>query len=372
MKILQVCPYDLSRPGGVQRHVLDLATAASEAGHSMTVLAPPAQAPIAATAFEILHIGRSRNWKLHGTGFEATLATSAELDALEERHRKAPFDVLHAHTLWTPFMAWQVFRRLAGQVGRRVATFHDTPPPTFSGAIMRRAFRLLSRRLSQQLDAMIAVSASPEGHLRRRAGCALYRLPPCVDLAPYLALPTPAMERAAVVLFIGRLEPRKGILTLIEALAALRRERAQVRLVVCGDGPQRDEAQARVDALNLRDAVQFLGALDERGKRRLYREADVFCAPAAYGESYGLVLAEAMAAGLPVVAAGNAGYRSVLVGEGACGLVRPNDPEELAQRLSQFLADSSLRQRLSHWGRSEALRSDVRTRLPEFLQVYAG
>ena len=77
MNILQVCPYDLSRPGGVQRHVLDLAAAVTQAGHSMTVVAPPAQAPLAnAPSFEILHIGRSRQWKLHGTGFEATLASA--------------------------------------------------------------------------------------------------------------------------------------------------------------------------------------------------------------------------------------------------------------------------------------------------------
>ena len=251
-------------------------------------------------------------------------------------------------------MAWQVFRRLATRTGRRVATFHDTPPPTLSGNVMRRIFRGLSGQLSQRLDAMIAVSASPESHLRRRAGCALYRLPPCVDLAPYLALPLPFIERAQVILFVGRLEPRKGVLTLIQALPALRRDHPQARLVVCGDGPQRPAATDLVRALELADAVDFAGALDEQAKRALYRQADVFCAPSAYGESYGLVLAEAMAAGLPVVAAANPGYRSVLVGEGARGLVTPGDPHLLAQRLSLFFSDEALRLRLSRWGRDAA------------------
>jgi phosphatidylinositol alpha-mannosyltransferase len=375
VRILQVCPYDLSRPGGVQRHVLDLARALASAGHDVTTVAPKPKAQVLLDAeggsIESIALGRSRNWNLHGTAFEVTLADTGELRALERRHRVTPFDVLHVHTLWTPFMAWQVFRRLASRIQRRVATFHDTPPATFSGALTRQAFKALSRLLSYRLDAIIAVSAGPERHLRPRPGCELHRLPPCVDLAPYLALPRLNRKARATLLFIGRLEPRKGVLDLIEAFIRLHPRIEGLRLVICGDGPQRDAARAKVKAAGLEGHVYFCGSLDELGKRQLYLEADLLCAPSLYGESYGLVLAEGMAAGLPVVAAANDGYRGVLLDEGAVGLTCPGDIDDLAARLERFLSDEPLRERLSSWGRRQALVSDVATRLPDFLAVYS-
>ena len=98
-------------------------------------------------------------------------------------------------------------------------------------------------------------------------------------------------------------------------------------------------------------------------------DADVFCAPSPFGESYGLVLAEAMAVGLPVVAAANLGYRTVLCGIGAAGLTEPGDVQSLATTLSLMLENLPLRERLASWGRVEAQRSDVRQRLDEFVAI---
>jgi phosphatidylinositol alpha-mannosyltransferase len=376
VRILEVCPYDIRRPGGVQRHILDLSKALAGAGHEVVLLAPGREDQPAwqeTDGYRILSAGCFNIWRLHGTAFEVTWANGGDLDALLGLHEARPFDVVHFHTLWTPFLPWQVFRRLAPRVPRRIATFHDTPPPTLSGRLTRTVFRVLSRLLSRKLDAAIAVSDSPAGHLRLAPACQFHRLPPCIDLAPLLAMPRPNRRgQPPTVLFIGRLEPRKGVLLLIKAFAQVRKNHSAARLLVCGNGEQAEAARALATRLGVAEAVTFTGALDEAGKNRLYAEADVFCAPSPYGESYGLVLAEAMAAGLPVVAAANSGYRTVLTGPGEAGLVEPGSATALAAGLDALLRSPDRRDALSRWGREEARRSDVTARLEDFLAVLRG
>jgi phosphatidylinositol alpha-mannosyltransferase len=376
VRILEVCPYDIRRPGGVQRHILDLCRALASAGHEVVLLAPgqgDGPAWEEADGYRILFAGRFRLWRLHGTAFEVTWADSRDLETVLHLHDERPFDVAHFHTIWTPFLPWQVFRRLAPRVPRRIATFHDTPPPTLSGRLTRQVFRLLSRIVSRRLDAAIAVSDSPAGHLRLAPGCAFHRLPPCIDLAPLLAMPRPEHDgQPPTVLFIGRLEPRKGVLLLIEAFARVRQNHPAARLLVCGDGEQAGEARELAARLGIAESVTFTGALDEAARNRLYGEADVFCAPSPYGESYGLVLAEAMAAGLPVVAAANSGYRTVLTGPGQAGLVEPGSPAALAAGLVALLNSPDQRDTLSRWGREAARQSDVTARLEDFLAVLRG
>jgi phosphatidylinositol alpha-mannosyltransferase len=368
--VLEVSPYDLARPGGVQRHIVDLSNALQRAGHEVTVIAPEgADVPELDRGVELLRIGRAREWGMHGTRFEVTWGSRAALDRFESIARERRFDVAHFHTIWTPFVPWQIHRRTRALVARHVATFHDTPPPGFSGALTRAAFRVMSRKLSRSLDAMIAVSSAPARHLRVAGDTRLVLLPPCIDLAPYASVASAARgQEPRTVLFVGRLEPRKGVLLLVEAFARVKQR--DVRLVVCGDGEQRSDAEALAARLGVSDAVTFTGALSDEARLALYARAHVFCAPSPFGESYGLVIAEAMAAGVPVVAAANPGYRTVLSGDGAAGLVKPGDVAALANRISQVLASDELSARLSRWGRECAWRSDVNARLREFLALY--
>jgi phosphatidylinositol alpha-mannosyltransferase len=199
-------------------------------------------------------------------------------------------------------------------------------------------------------------------------------LPPCIDLSAERAIdagprPTPG---AARVLFVGRLEPRKGVAVLIRAFSRLAASRPDARLTVCGDGAERPALQALARELGVAGRIEFSGALQEEAKRALYARHEVFCAPSPYGESFGLVIAEAMAAGLPVVAAANAGYRTLLTGAGAEGLVPPWDAASLAARLERMLGDAEARGRLATWGRRAALRADVNERLADFLELYAA
>ena len=372
MRILEVCPYDLDRPGGVQRHVLDLGAALAEAGHSVVILAPgdplkPRQGPAGLQTF---CIGGARVYRWHGTAFEVTRASKDELALLLSVHNDMPFDVVHFHTLWTPWLPWQVFRLLANKRIRYVATFHDTPPSNWSGKLASGVFRVLSRCLSSFLDAAIAVSEAPAKHLWLASRCSLRILPPCMDLRALSGLlPLPRQDPSPRILFIGRLEPRKGVLLLIEAFALLRQRHPSAQLIVCGEGEQAKQALALAQSLALSDSICFTGGVDAAKRNRLLSEVDVLCAPSPFGESYGLVLVEAMAVGLPVVAAANLGYRTVLCGAGAAGLAEPGDVQSLSATLCLVLENLPLKADLAQWGRIQAQRSDVRQRLGEFVEV---
>lgn len=381
MNIVEVCPYDLARPGGVQRHVIDLAHALAAAGHRVTVLSPGggAAGPASVTLpgggeARFVSLGRFRVVRVLGTAFELSLASRAEVDAALA---DAQPEVVHFHTLWTPALNTRVWRALDAWPGvARVATFHDTPPEGWQGDVMRAAFRVLSARLSRRLQAAIAVSASPLRHLRLAPGCEPLVLPACIDLAPYAALdraadPTPPDADDPYVLFIGRLEPRKGLPWLLDAWARVAPRHPRVQLRVCGDGPQAAQVREQAQRLGLADRVRFEGAVDESTKRRLLAGCTLFCAPSLFGESYGLVLTEAMACGRPVIAAANSGYREVLAGAGAAGLVAPGDVAALAARLDEWLADPARRAAQSAWGRSAWRAADVGAQRPVFEALFA-
>src|SRR3990172_9579800 len=138
MKILEVCPYDFARPGGVQLHIRDLSRALAALGHEVTVLAPgPAPATQAREPFRTVYAGNSRAVSFNQTRFELSLARGKERKRLESLLSEGGFDVIHYHTIWTPLLPFQVFKRSRAA---NVATFHDMPPDTFMGRATRRLF----------------------------------------------------------------------------------------------------------------------------------------------------------------------------------------------------------------------------------------
>jgi phosphatidylinositol alpha-mannosyltransferase len=369
MRIVQVCPYDPDRHGGVQRnmHALDRALAAR--GHATLIIAPGASRDGEA----IWRLGAMRNVAFAGTRFEVTWAGEKDLaTTLAALERWQP-DVVHFHTPWDPLMPWQLFRRLGVA---RVATFHDTPPPGVTGSVLRNLFKLLSRYLLGRLDGAIAVSAAPLAHLRPgSAGVMPVVLPPVTDLTPFFAIEKTATERP-VILFFGRLEPRKGVKVLLDAITliasgavALPAGQPQPRFVVAGDGDLRGDVLAVRDGLG-NGWIEFIASPSPAEQLRLMKEATLAVSPALYGESFGIVLAEALASGTPVIGAANAGYRTMLTGPGASLLVPPGDGAALAHRIASLLADADERAALAAWGRDHARQFDVSARIGDFEDVY--
>jgi phosphatidylinositol alpha-mannosyltransferase len=368
MKVAIVCPYDIHRPGGVQTHIRDCARTLRELGHEAKIIAP-GPAPADWTGDDIIHIGAMRPIDFNETRFEVTIVRGDEKRRLEAMLAAERFDILHFHTMWTPIMPFQVFRR---STSANVATFHDTPPPTLSGNLTRQLFRLISYFLLPRLDGIIAVSEAPAHHLVGREKYGLRLLPPCTDLSGYLEPHEPIDEYRdgkLNILYLSRLERRKGIYRLLDAYGALCREGRRLRLLVVGDGEEAASVRDHVAAEALPEVV-LLGRASEAEKLRLLATADIFCAPALHGESFGIVLVEAMASGKPVVAAANPGYRSVLTGEAARFLARPGDVGDLADKLRLLIDDGELRSRMGEWGRREAGRYDCRAVVPEIVAIY--
>lgn len=372
MRIVQVCPYDPDRHGGVQRNMHALASALSARGHQTLIVAPGTPNPLQEGVWRL---GAMRSVRFAGTRFEVTWANAHELESSVQLLRAWQPDVVHFHTPWDPLMPWQLFRRLDMA---RVATFHDTPPPGLTGALLRNLFKGLSRYLLSRLDGAIVVSAAPMAHLRPgSSGVRPVVLPPVTDLSPFFDTRKVATERPTI-LFLGRLEPRKGVQVLLEAASLLASGAVKLpaglpppRFVVAGDGDQRGAVLAAQETLG-GGWIDFVPAPSQEEQLRLLAEATLAVSPALYGESFGIVLAEALASGTPVIGADNAGYRTVLTGTGASLLVPAGDGAALAQRIADLLAAPQERDVLAQWGRAHARQFDVGERVGDFEDFYAA
>ena len=372
MRIVQVCPYDPDRHGGVQRNMHALDAALASRGHQTLIVAPGAPDD---PRDGVWRLGAMRSVRFAGTRFEVTWANAHELESSLHLLRAWQPDVVHFHTPWDPLMPWQLFRQLDMA---RVATFHDTPPPGLTGMMLRNLFKGLSRYLLSRLDGAIAVSAAPLAHLRPgSSGVTPVVLPPVTDLSVFFNIEKAATERPAI-LFLGRLEPRKGVQVLLEAAGlmasgavALPEGLPPPRFVVAGDGDQRGAVLAAQERLG-GGWIDFVPAPSQEEQLRLLGEATLAVSPALYGESFGIVLTEALASGTPVIGADNAGYRTVLTGEGASLLVPAGDGAALAQRIADLLAAPQERAMLAQWGRMHARQFDVAERIADFEDFYAS
>ncbi len=368
-----MCPYDLDRPGGVQAHVRDTAAALAELGHQVTIISPRTRpdrpARSRAGGVRTLSLGRAHRVRLSGTRFEVSAALGWQHRRLTALMRRAGFDVVHYHSLWTPLLPFQAF---ALSPSPSVVTFHDTPPDSVGGAISRALLKAASRLLLPRIDGVIAVSEAPRAHLNAAPGQKVWIAPPCTDLlrfAPDAKPAEPGADEPVTILFVGRLEPRKGVGLLLESYRRLREDGLSTRLVIAGCGAEEPALRAFVQRHGLAD-VSFLGRFDEAESPALYASCDIFCAPSPYGESFGIVIAEAMASGKPVAAAANRGYRTLLTGEAAELLAPPGDAEALYRRLKRLVLDPALRARLGAWGLTHARRYDCRAVAPAIVDIY--
>ncbi len=316
----------------------------------------------------IVKLGSSLTVNLSKTRFETTVALGYQRRRLRATLRRGGFDVVHYHSIWTPLLPMQVMRC---SDSASVVTFHETPPDTFGGALSAALMAAASRLLLARIDGAIAVSEAPRRHLRPKPGQNVWIAPPCTDLGRFRPA-ADAGERAdatVTILCVGRLEPRKGVILLLESFRRLRADGLDVRLVIAGVGSEEARLRRFAERHGLAE-VEFTGRFDDEAAPRLYARADIVCAPAPYGESFGIVLCEAMASGKPVVAAANHGYRTVLGADAPELLAPPGDVEGLYRRLRALVLDGDLRARYSAWGAAEALRYDSREVSAQIEDVY--
>ena len=366
MRVLEVCPYDMARPGGVQNHIRDLAGWLRSQGHAVRIVAPhPLKAGAAAEG--IFHLGRARLIKVHGTVTEIAFTARRELASLEEELRSFRPDILHLHTPWTPFLPFQVWRRANLPT---VATFHATLPE--GNGLLSRALRAAGGYFLRRVEAAVVPSASALASLAGLPGKAPLVLPPAIDLSGWSAAGREAAEDgsgAFKLVFLGRLEQRKGVDVLLRAWKRLAGALPEASLLIAGSGPLEPLVLDAVREGGGR--VSHLPQPSDEAARRLVAEADLLIAPSLYGESFGIVLIEAMAAGTVPVAAANEGYRTVMTGAGSALLVPPGDAGALAETVGHLARDRAALYRLRRWGEAHAAGFDVAAVGPQFLALFS-
>lgn len=373
MRIALVSPYDLGVPGGVQSHVRALATALSLAGDEVLVVGPgrddgaardagrmravvasaaPAAAAAAATpSVHEVRVGRSLAVAFNGSrapvlidprGIARARAAIAEVDA----------EIVHVHEPLVPLLG----PGIALADGRPLVT---TNHAWSDRARLYRAVRPLGRRVLSRAAAALVVSEAARTYHAAALGLPRERftvVPNGVDVARFAgAEPAPRERGRRRVLFVGRLEPRKGVRVLARAFAELAAERPDLELVVVGTGPD----APRVRDLAGADApVRMLGSVAQADLPAVVASADVVVAPSLGGESFGIVLAEAMAAGRPLVASDLPGYRSVVAAGDEAVLVPPGDASALRGAIARVLDDAALAAALVAAGRRRVAELD--------------
>lgn len=354
MRIAHLCPYDYSVAGGVCEHVRNLDQQMRAMGHNVTVIAPASGSSELAP-----NTVRISKWSVPvpGSGSIARISLSPLVyPRIRRIVSSGNFDVVHLHEPLMPMVCLSGL--LAGSVspaGRRpvtVGTIHGYR----DSYVIYRVLRPLLRRLMDRLSARIAVSTDARRWAARYFPGEYHIISDGVDVSefgnPY-AHPIPELARGqANILFVGRLEPRKGFGYLLSAFRAVKSSVPEARLVVVGHYSQAQSAQYReyVRRHNLRD-VQFVGPVSTADLVRYYKSAQVFCAPSTGYEALGIVLLEAMAAGAPIVATNIEGYRTVVTDGKDALVVPPRDVPALARALTRLLQDGDLRVRLAVAGR---------------------
>jgi len=370
LRIGIVCPYSLDVPGGVQSHVLDLARALIALGHCVSVLAPadderPRDGP-PLPAF-VTPAGRAMSVPYNGS---VARITFGPLSYARVRRWLADhtFDVLHLHEPGTFSLSSLALFEGEGPI---VATFHTSTERSRAIAAFARPINALMEKVT----ARIAVSPMARRVQVRYLGGDAVEIPNGVDVPLFAHGPLlPGFPRSGTTVgFLGRFgEPRKGMEVLLDALRRIAPDRPGLRVLVVGRGDA--DALRRAAGPRLADRLDVLGGVDDATKAAALRSMDVYCAPNVGGESFGMVLTEAMAAGTAVLASDLGAFRAVLGTDdpdGPAGVVFPTgDAVALADRLAALLDDPSRRIALGAAGRARAAAFDWPVVASAVLQVY--
>lgn len=359
MRIGIVCPYSWDVPGGVQFHIRDLAEHLIRQGHQVSVLAPaddetplppyvvsagravpvPYNGSVARLNFGFLSAARVRRWVHDGN-----------------------FEVLHIHEPAAPSLALLSCWAARGPI---VATFHTSNPRSRA---MIAAYPILQPAL-EKISARIAVSEYARRTLVEHLGGDAVVIPNGVDVDFFAGAEPKAEWQGDTIGFIGRIdEPRKGLPVLVKALPKILAERPQARLLVAGRGDE----QAAVAGLpdRTRERIEFLGMVSDEDKARLLRSVDLYVAPNLGGESFGIILVEAMSAGAPVLASDLDAFSQVLDGGEAGELFANEDAGALAEAAVRLLGDQQRRKDLQERAARHVRRFDWSTVGADILAVY--
>ncbi len=361
VKIGIVSPYAYPRPGGANSYIRESYVHLRAMGHEVRIITapwgddPPAQ--------DVIQISRAMAIPFNGSIGRVTLSLRLEwlISRMLEREK---FDIIHHHEPFVPFLSFQI---LDSAKCPNVATFH-----AFGGfSVSYWLGQVVLDRYMGKLDGRIAVSSAARHFVSRYFPGEYKIIPNGVDVDFYShARPYPEFRDGKVnILFVGRVEPRKGAMYLLRAYAKLKQAYPDTRLIVVGRGPELGDLRRFVQRRRVAD-VFFAGRVSDADKASFYRTADIYVAPSTGQESFGIVLLEAMAAGCAVIASDIHGYKRVVQRNVSGLLVEPKDPEALASALERLIRDPKLRHALGAAGAQRAPEYDWSHVTAELVRVY--
>ena len=355
MKIGFISPYDYAVHGGVNDHIASLAGQFASWGHEVRIIAPCSTSGIAEDGF----IPMGRPVPVPSGGSIARVSLSLWLrPRIKSLLQREAFDIVHLHEPLAGAVPVNVLSVASSLPSVIVGTFH-----TFGGtSLYKVGLRRIAVRYYRRLQGRIAVSKPARDFISRQFPEEYEIIPNGIHVDDFAgAVPFPHLiDGKTNILFVGRLEKRKGLRYLLGAYSRLKWDRPDIRLLVVGGGKPDDESHRIIAERNLQDVV-FLGNVSDQDKARYYKSADIYCSPATGRESFGVVLLEAMAAGTPVVASSIEGYASVIQHGREGLLVPPKDEAGLAAALDTLLSRPEYRGRLVANARAkvEQFRWDV-------------
>ena len=352
MKVALISFHTFSQPGGVKRHVLGLYKEFKRRGIKTKIIIP------------------RRNWRenygqdviLLGTSFPINFGGSrSDLDinfnplSVEKTLIKEKFDVLHFHNFSVP-SALQILTSPSVSNTLNVLTLHSNVRGSKFLEKFPSLIYLFNKICQWKIDGVIGVAPLILETFKNYKGPKIL-IPNGVDLGEFNPK-VPSLKKFSNdkinILFVGRIEERKGLIYLLKAYKILEKKFKNLRLIIIGEGDLKKECQNYARENNLKE-VHFEGKITGGKLVSYYASCDIFCSPAIFGESFGIVLLEAMACGKPVVAFANEGYKELFRGKrGEKFLAKPRDFQELAQKLEILIKNPKLRKEVGEWGQKQA------------------
>jgi len=354
MKVALISFHSFYQPGGVKRHILGLAKEFRKRGVESKIIAPRRKRE-EYYGKNVILLGTSFPFPFAGA--ISDLAINFNPLAIEDTLKREKFDVLHFHNFGLP-STLQILASPAASDTLNILTFHAN----IEGSEFMKRFPLLLGLINKicqwKIDGIIGVAPLCLKYFKDYAGPKIV-IPNGIDLEAF----NPKVQKIKKyadgkinILFLGRIEKRKGLIYLLKAYKILDDTLPpplKVRLIVVGEGPLKEDLEKWVKINKLKNVI-FEGKMPEEKAASYYKSCDIYCSPAIFGESFGLVLVEAMACQKPAVAFANEGYKEVLTGKGARFLAKPRNYKTLAQKLEILIKDKKLRREMGEWGTKEA------------------
>lgn len=337
----------------------------TQRGHNVKVITPLPRGHEDNGEHPAIFIGTSTDFRSpsHTTAQVSSTADNEHIDAILAEEK---FDILHFHEPWVPFLSRQLLQRSQAV---NIATFHSKIPETIMTRSLIKVVTPYLKSVMKYLHVLTAVSDSGAEYAASLTDQPITIIPNGIDLSKYSWKEHRVRRDKPQLLFVGRLEKRKGVKHLLQAFQLLQQDFPNAKLTIAGDGPDREKLELLSDDLKLKN-VEFLGFISEDLKLQLLSEADLFCSPALFGESFGIVLLESMASGTVCVAGNNSGYAGVMQGVGALSIVNPEDTIEFARRLSLLISEPELRKLWLQWAKKYVKQFNYPTVIDQYEELY--